>query len=364
MKAAVCYETNKPLKIDDVALDDLQEHEILVKLEACGVCHTDVHFMKGETPIPLPLVMGHEGAGIVEKVGPGVTRLQPGDHVVLTITFSCGECQPCLKGRQMVCVQNLPAMGGAVLPVSGQTRLQKNGQSLHHFFGLACFAEYTVVHERSAIKIRDDAPLDVVCTLGCGVSTGLGASMKAARIEAGESVIIFGCGGVGLAAVMGAKLSNAGKLIAVDTLDHKLEKAKELGATHTINASHDDPMMSVLELLGGGADCAIECIGNVNVIGQAVGSIRSGGRVIVAGMAPFMDSVSIPGYEFMMGKTIAGTVHGNITAHADIPVFVDLFMEGKLPIDKLITKTYSLDQVNDAFEALEAGETIKSVVKL
>ncbi len=364
MKAAICYETNKPLQIEDVTLDDLQEHEILVKLEACGVCHTDVHFAKGETPIPLPLVMGHEGAGIVEKVGPGVTRLQPGDHVLLTITFSCGECQPCLNGRPMVCVQNLPVMGGAVLPVNGQTRLRKGDQSLHHFFGLACFAEYTVVHERSAVKIREDAPLDVVCTLGCGVSTGLGASMKAAKIEPGESVVIYGCGGVGLAAIMGAKLSNAGKIIAVDTLDQKLEKAKELGATHTINANKDNPVMVVMELLGNGADCAIECIGNVNVMSQAVGSVRSGGRVIIAGMAPLMDTVNIPAYEFMMGKTIAGTVHGNIRAHADIPMFIDLYMEGKLPIDKLITKTYKLDQVNDAFAALEAGETLKSVIKL
>ena len=364
MKAAICYENNKPLQIDDVTLDDPQDHEILVKLEACGVCHTDVHVMKGEAPIPLPLAMGHEGAGIVEKVGPGVTRLKPGDHVVLTITFSCGECQPCFTGRPNACVQNLPTMIGAALPVNGQMRLHKGDQSLHHFFGLACFAEYTVVHERSAVKIRDDAPLDVVCTLGCGVSTGLGASMKAARIEPGESVIIYGCGGVGLAAVMGANLANAGKIIAVDTLDNKLEKAKELGATHTINASRDDPVMSAMELLGGGADCAIECIGNVDVMIQAVGSIRSVGRAILAGMAPYTASVNISSIEFMMGKTIAGTLNGNITAHADLPVFIDLYMQGKLPIDKLITKTYNLDQVNDAFAALEAGETIKSVVKL
>ena len=362
MKAAVLYETNTPLKVEKVTLDEPQANEVLVKIMATGVCHSDLHFMKGEMPVPVPVVPGHEGAGIVEKIGPGVTTLQPGDHVVMMVAFSCGKCRYCIEGKPTMCVENLPIQSMATLP-GGGIRLHKGKQALNHMFGLASYAEYAVVHERSCVKVREDAPLDVLCLLGCGTSTGIGAAINSTGIKPGESIAIFGCGGVGLSAVMGAKLAGAGKIIAVDTLDKKLKMAQKLGADHLIDASVDDPMIKVMELTGGGADYALECIGNVNVMTQAFASIRFGGKLVVVGMAPLGSLLSIATYEFLLGKTISGTVQGDINPQIDIPRYIDMYMNGKLPIDKLITKTYGLDQINEAFEALEKGQVIRSVIK-
>jgi len=361
MKAAVQYEPGTPLKIEDVTLDEPGEHEILVKLAATGVCHSDLHMMKGEMPQPTPFVPGHEGAGVVEKVGPGVTTVQPGDHVILMVAISCGKCRFCVEGRPTLCVENLPIQMMATLP-GGHMRLRKGDQQLHHLFGLACYAEKTVVHERSAVKIRDDAPLETVCLLGCGASTGIGTAINTTGIKAGENIVIFGCGGVGLSAVMGAKLAGAGSIIAVDVLDSKLQKAGELGATHLINAAQDDPATKVTELLGGGADYALEFIGNVEVTAKALGTIRAGGTLVVAGMAPVTSVLTIAPFEFLIGKTITGAVQGDIVAPVDIPRYVDLFMEGRLPIDKLVSRTYALDGINEAFEAMEKGEAIRSVI--
>jgi S-(hydroxymethyl)glutathione dehydrogenase/alcohol dehydrogenase len=362
MKAAVLYEAGSPLKIEDVTLDEPQENEVLIKLEATGVCHTDLHFMKGEMPTPVPVVPGHEGAGVVEKVGPGVTTLQPGDHVILMVAFNCGKCRYCYEGRPTMCVENLPIQMMATLP-GGGLRLHKGDQAIHHLFGLACYAEKVVVHERSAVKVRDDAPMEVVCLLGCGTSTGIGTAINTTKVKAGESIAIFGCGGVGLSAVMGARLAGA-EVIAVDVLDSKLEKAKELGADHIINANNDDPQIKIPEILGGGVDYALEFIGNVDVMVKALGCIRAGGLLVVAGMAPLTSILNIMPFEFLIGKSITGAVQGDIIPQIDIPRYVDLFMEGKLPIDKLITKNYKLDQINEAYEALEKGEIIRSVIKM
>lgn len=362
MKAAVLYETNTPLKVEDLTLDDPQGNEILVKLVATGVCHSDLHFMQGAMPQPLPFVPGHEGAGIVEKVGPLVTTVQPGDHVILMVTISCGKCRYCLSGRPTLCVENLPIQMMAALP-GGGIRLHKGEQAINHLFGIASFAERVVVHERSAVKIREDAPLDVVCLLGCGVSTGLGAAINATKAKPGESIAIFGCGGVGMSAVLGAKSIGA-KVIAIDMLDSKLEKAKDLGADYVINASEEDPEVRIQEILGGGADYAIEVIGKVNVIAQAFNCIRPGGLLVIAGMPAFTDIIPIPAVQFMFGKTITATIQGDIVAPVDIPRYVDLFMEGRLPIDKLITRTYKLEEINEAFDALKRGEVIRSVIKM
>jgi S-(hydroxymethyl)glutathione dehydrogenase/alcohol dehydrogenase len=261
-----------------------------------------------------------------------------------------------------MCVENLPIQMMATLPGGGQ-RLRKGGQALHHLFGLACFAEYAVVHERSAVKIREDAPFDAVCLLGCGTTTGLGASLNTAEIGSGDSIVVYGCGGVGLSAVMGAKLAGAGRIIAVDIADKKLEKARELGADDLINASQEDPQQKVMELTGGGADAAIECIGNTDVMMQAFGSIHNGGKCIIAGMAPLGTMLSVAPFEFLLGKTITGSVQGEITPFIDVPRFVDMFMEEKLPLDRLITKSLSLDEINEGFEALEKGETVRSVIR-
>jgi len=363
MKAAILYEPNTPLKVEKVNLDDPQVNEVLVKLVASGVCHSDLHFMKGEMYCATPTVVGHEGAGIVEKVGPGVTSVQPGDHVILMVSFSCGKCRFCVEGHPTMCVENMAVMAGGVLPICGSTRLSKGDQALHHLFGLACFAEYTVVHERSCVKVREDAPLDKVCLLGCGVATGIGAAINTAGVRPGESVAIWGAGGVGLSVLMGAKLAGAGKIIAIARNPKKLALAKEFGADHVVNASEDDPVAKVMELTGGGADYAIEAAGKAEVIQQAYASIHGGGKCVVAGMAAMGSVVSIQSYEFLLGKTITGTVQGDIRAQVDIPRYIDMFMDGKLPFDKLISKTYTLKEVNEAFEALEKGEIIRSVIK-
>jgi len=362
MKAAVLYESNKPIVIEDVSIDDPKDREVLVKMVATGVCHTDLHFIKGEMPQPLPVVLGHEGAGIVEEVGPGVTTLQPGDHVVLMVAYSCGKCRYCVSGQPAMCPEWLAFHMIGSLP-DGTKRLRKGDQELNHFFSQSSFAEYAVVHERTAVKVRNDAPLDKVCLLGCGVTTGIGAVLNTAGIKAGDSIVIYGCGGVGLSGVMAAKLAGAGALIAVDTVEMKLEKAKEMGADYVINASQEDPPQKVMEILGGGADHAVECIGNVNVMAQAFASIHNGGKCVVAGMAPLGAMMSVAPFEFLLGKTITGSVQGHIRAAIDVPKYTDLYMSGKLPVDKLISRYYALDQLNEALEALEKGEVVRSVIR-
>jgi len=363
MRAAVLYEPNSPLRVEEVTLDEPQAEEVLVRIVAVGVCHTDLHVIKGDIPVPMPVVLGHEAGGIVEKAGPCVATLQPGDHVVLMAVFSCGKCRHCAAGKPSLCPTFLTSLVTGALP-SGGKRLHKDGQELSHFFAQASFAEYAVVHERTAVKIRGDAPLETVCLLGCGVSTGVGAAINAAGIRAGESIVIYGCGGVGLSAVMGAKMAGASKIIAVDVLDRKLQMAKELGADDVINASQENPTQRVIELTGG-ADYAIECIGNLDVIAQAVSSIRFGGKCVLVGTSPPGSALSVSPNEFVvMGKTLTGCLQGSIVPSIDVPKYVDWYMEGTLPIDKLITRNYSLDGINEAFEALEKGETIRSVIRI
>jgi Zn-dependent alcohol dehydrogenase len=362
MKAAVSYEVNTPMRVEEVTLDDPQDHEVLVKLVAAGTCHSDLHFLKGDIPVSMPVVMGHEGAGIVEKVGPGVTTLQPGDHVVLMVAFSCGKCHYCVVGRPTLCVENLPIQIMGTLP-GGGIRLHKDDQELHHLFGLACFAEYAVVHERSAVKVRKDAPLDVVCLLGCGTSTGIGAVLNTAGVKAGESIAIYGCGGVGLSAVMAAKLAGAGMIIAVDTLEPKLEMAKDLGADYVINASQENPQQKAFELTGIGVDYAVPCVGNADVIMQAFGSIHSGGMCVVVGLPPISITLNVAPFELLLGKVLTGTTQGDIRAPIDVPRYVDLYMDSRLPIDKLITNRCGLDEINEAYDALERGEEIRSIIQ-
>lgn len=363
MKAALLFEPNTPLRVEEVTLDEPQDQEVLVKLVASGVCHTDLHFIKGDSPSAMPVVLGHEGAGIVEKVGPGVTALKPGDHVIMMVAFSCGKCRFCIEGRPTRCMENLPVMMGGALP-GGAKRLHLKDQEVHHLFGLATFAEYAVVHERSCVKVREDAPLDVVCLLGCGTSTGIGSAINIAGVKPGESIVVWGTGGVGLAAIMGAKLAGAGKIIAVDMLDRKLQKAKELGADCLVNASDGDPVAKVFELTGGGADSALECIGNVNVLAQALASIHTGGKCVLVGSTPLGAMLNLMPEEFILGKTLTGGIQGDIRAQIDIPRYIDMFMAGKLPIDKLISRSYRLEKVNDAFDALIKGEVIRSIIRM
>jgi S-(hydroxymethyl)glutathione dehydrogenase/alcohol dehydrogenase len=365
IKAAVLEELNKPLKIEQVELDDPRDREVLVKLVATSVCHTDIHCIKGDLATPPPVVLGHEGAGIVEKVGNAVTTVQPGDKVILTVAPYCGKCPACMMGVPTSC-ENYPqtAMLMGSMPDGTKRLKRKNGEELSHFMAQSSFAEYAVVDESATVKVREDAPLDVVCLLGCGASTGIGAVINKARVKAGSSVAVFGCGGVGLATIMTAKLVGARQIIAVDMLDKKLEFAEELGATDLVNASKDDPVAKIAELSAGGVDYAFEAIGNPAAMTQAFHSVyaRPGGMAIILGLAPIGASFPIEAWRFMREVTITGCTAGSMKPQIDIPHYVDLFMAGKLPLDRLISARYSLNQINKAIKDTIDGKIMRGVI--
>ncbi|MBI2847784.1 MAG: Zn-dependent alcohol dehydrogenase [Chloroflexi bacterium] len=361
MRAAVVYEKNKPMRIEEVTLDDPKADEVMVKMVATGLCHTDWHACRGASSPPLPTVLGHEGAGIVEKVGSSVTALKPGDHVITFAFWSCGKCAMCASGQPNYCMNRRTAPGE--LPSGGKRLHNSAGQDINHYFTQSSFAEYLVCYERQAIKIREDAPLDVACVLACGATTGIGQSLNMAGVRAGQSVAIYGCGGVGLSALLGAKLAGAHPIIAVDVLADKLRLAKDLGANYTINASTEDPVKRIQEITGVGVDHALECIGNVKALEQAFLSQRPLGKCVVVGVFPPDAKIPFAPSLFLGGRTLSGGVEGNIVPSIDLPKFVNLYMEGKLPLDKLVTRRITLDQIDAGFDAMERGEVIRSVIK-
>lgn len=362
MRAAVLYGANEKLRVQEVSIDDPQEYEVRVKLAATGLCHSDLHVLRAAVPSPFPIVLGHEGAGVVEKVGPRVTSVKPGDHVILPVIFTCGKCRYCVEGQPSLCSEVLPSHLMGTLPGGGK-RLHKDMQDIHVFYSQGSFAEYVVVHERSAVKVRDEVPLDVACLFSCSVTTGLGSVMNRAGLRPGETIVIYGCGGVGLSCIMGAKLAGAGKIIAVDVLDKKLELAEDLGADYLVNASSEDPQQRVMQITGSGADYAIESVGNVKIMAQAFGSLHSAGTCVLVGAAPMLDILGLFPYEFLLGKTLKGSLLGNVRTLIDIPLYVDMYMEGKLPIHKLVSNYFSLEQINEAIDAIEKGQVIRAVIR-
>jgi len=367
MKAAVLEQLNTPLVIEEVELDEPKDNEILVKIAAIGMCHSDIHCIKGDLSVPLPIVLGHEAAGTVEKVGRNVTGLQPGDKVVVTVAPYCGNCPACIMGVPSSCEtdpQTAMLMGTMT---DGTKRLKRqNGDELNHFMAQSSFAEYAVVERSATVKVPDDAPLDVVCMLGCGASTGIGAVINKARVQAGKSVAVFGCGGVGLAAILAAKLVGAHPIVAVDLLDSKLEMARELGATHLVNASREDPVTKIAVDCEGGVDYSFESIGNTAVMTQAFHSVypRPGGMAVVLGLAPIGATFSIEAWRFMRELVITGCTVGSIRPQLDIPRYVNLFMEGKLPLDRLVSARYSLEQINEAVKDTLDGKVMRGVITL
>ncbi len=360
MKAAVFYEANKPLVVEEIEIEEPKQGEAMVKMAAAGVCHSDLHFMEGLWPWPTPAVLGHEGAGIVEKVGQGVTSVQPGDHVIFSWTPSCGMCRNCVIGKPYLCTGH----GSGPTMRDGTSRLKKGDQTIHHFISVSSFAEHAVVPEIGMVKVRDDAPLDKVALVGCAVMTGVGAVINTAKVEVGSSVAVFGCGGVGLNVVQGANLADATTIIAVDMLDNKLEMAKQFGATHLVNASKDDPVMKIHEITGGGADYAFEVIGKAEVITQAFESVKPGGTAVVVGMPPLGSQTTLnAALIFMQDKTLKGCNYGSTRFRVDMPMLVDLYMAGKLKIDELVTRSYPLEKINEAFEAMKKGEVARSIIK-
>jgi NDMA-dependent alcohol dehydrogenase len=363
MKAAVLYETKQPLRVEDVDLARPHDGEVLVRIAAAGVCHSDYHFMNGDLSIGLPCVLGHEGAGVVEEVGPGVTAVVPGDHVVLLFRANCGHCEFCSQGRPALCWMAGQLRNTGRL-LDGTSRLSRGGSELKHFLGVSCFAERAVVPEQGVVPIPKDVPMEVAALVGCAVMTGVGAVMNTARVPPGAAVLVIGAGGVGLSCVMGAALVGAHPIIVADLMDSKLEAATEFGATHVVNAKAQDLVETVRELTNGeGVDFSFEAIGNTRAMTQAFQAARRGGVTTAVGIAPMGSEMAINAGELVyQEKTLRGSYYGSTRPQADMPRLLQLFQAGRLPIDRMISRRYPLERVNEAYDALIAGEVARSVL--
>ena len=360
MKAAVLYAYNAPMVVEQVQLDDPGPNEVLVKMAAGGVCRSDLHVLKGEWTPPLPIVLGHEAAGAVEAVGAGVTRVRPGDPVVLTFKPHCGYCERCMTGRPHLCT----GFGGSgvALP-GGHRRLSKDGQPLHHFTRTAAFAEYAVVHESSAVRIDPETPMEVAALVGCSVTTGVGAVLNTARVRPGSTVAVIGCGGVGLNVIQGARLANAARIIAVDVSQEKLEFAERFGATDTVDAREAEPVDAIRRLTGGGADYAFEALGSAATIRTAFEAVRTGGTATVVGMAPGGEYAQIDAFALaVQEKRLQGSFYGSARTHVDMPRYIALAQAGKLDLDALVTRRYPLEAINEAYAALDRGAVGRGVI--
>ncbi len=360
MRAAVLYEVGRPLVVEDVELLPPRGGEVLVRIAATGVCHSDLHYIKGDLVMPLPVVLGHEAAGIVEAVGPGVTSVRPGDRVVILFAPACGHCRYCDSGRPHLCEMRYRVRGK--MP-DGTTRLRARGREVHHFTCVSSWAERAVVPEAGVLPIGPDVPLAAAALLGCAVTTGVGAVVNTARVVHGSSVAVFGLGGVGLNVVQGARLAGAATIIGVDLLDHRLEAARRLGATHTVNAGRADPVAEIRDLTQGGVDYAFEVIGRAATVRQAVDACARGGTAVVVGLPPSREELHLPGPAFVLDeKTLRACFYGSSRLRADIPRLLALYRAGRLALDELVTATFPLDQVNDAVAALDRGDGLRSVL--
>jgi len=360
VQAAVLYEYDQPLRIESLELAEPRDNEIAVKLAASGVCHTDLSVQRGSLPLPPPAVLGHEGAGVVEAVGSGVTHLRPGDHVVLSWVQNCGRCPYCVAGRHHLCE------GAIIDAINGEDFVFRKGSlPIGRLAGVGSFAEKTVVRASAAVKIAPDIPLDRACLVGCGVMTGVGAAINTVDIRPGQSVAVFGCGGVGLNVIQGAALSSPATIIAVDVVAAKLETARSFGATDLVDArSVDDVPAAIKDLTGGqGVDFAFEASGVAAVILQAFASIKRGGAAVVVGAPSIFEQVSFPAALFALEeRSVIGSLYGSANMQRDMPRLLDLYMRKHLKIDELISRRIRLDEVNDAFAAIENGEVARSVI--
>ena len=362
-KAAILFEAGQKLEIREVEVQDPGPGEVRIKMVAGGVCHSDLHVMKGHLGAPLPAILGHEGAGVVADIGVGVTSVQPGDHVIPIWRLSCGECEYCTGGRPALCAAGTEIRWSGRL-LDGSSRFSLDGEEIKHFAGVSSFSNYTVLHEKAVLKIPDDLPLDRAAILGCAVITGVGAVINAARVKPGSTVAVFGTGGVGLNVVQGAVLAGAKKIIAVDLLESRLEHARLFGATHAVNGSKEDPVERVRALTGGkGTDYAFEVIGLPETMRQAYDSLAKRGIAVVIGVTPTTAEVSVPSLSLVFEeRTLTGSVYGSAAPRTDIPRLIDLYRASKIKLDELLTHTYPLEQINEAYEALERGDTVRSVV--
>jgi S-(hydroxymethyl)glutathione dehydrogenase / alcohol dehydrogenase len=365
IRAAVAWEPGKPLSIETVQLEGPKGNEVLVEIKATGVCHTDKFTLSGADPEGLfPAILGHEGAGIVVDVGPDVRSLRKGDHVIPLYTPECRECKSCTSHKTNLCTSIRATQGKGVMP-DGTSRFSKDGKPIHHYMGCSTFANFTVMPEIALAKVRDDAPFDKICYVGCGVTTGVGAVIFTAHVEAGANVVVFGLGGIGLNVIQGARMVGADKIVGVDVNPAREAMARRFGMTHFVNPSEiaGDLVAHLVELTGGGADYSFECVGNTTLMRQALECCHRGwGVSTVIGVAGAGQEISTRPFQLVTGRRWIGSAFGGARGRTDVPKIVDWYMDRKINIDDLITHTMPLERINDAFDLMAAGESIRSVV--
>ncbi|HZM33966.1 MAG TPA: S-(hydroxymethyl)glutathione dehydrogenase/class III alcohol dehydrogenase [Burkholderiales bacterium] len=365
VRAAVAHKAGAPLTIEKVRLDGPKAGEVLVEVKATGVCHTDEFTLSGADPEGLfPAILGHEGAGVVVEVGPGVGSVKKGDHVIPLYTPECRQCKSCLSRKTNLCTAIRATQGKGVMP-DGTSRFSSGNQKIHHYMGCSTFASFTVLPEIAVAKIRDDAPFDKVCYIGCGVTTGIGAVINTAKVEPGANVVVFGLGGIGLNVVQGARMVGANMIVGVDLNPKREALARKFGLTHFVNPKDvkTDLVPFLVDLTGGGADFSFECIGNVEVMRQALECCHRGwGVSVIIGVAGAGQEIRTRPFQLVTGRVWKGTAFGGARGRSDVPRIVDWYMEGKINIDDLITHTMPLERINDAFDLMRRGESIRSVV--
>jgi S-(hydroxymethyl)glutathione dehydrogenase/alcohol dehydrogenase len=362
-RAAVAFAAGEPLKVETVQLEGPRAGEVLVEVKATGICHTDAFTLSGADPEGLfPSIMGHEGAGVVLEVGEGVTTLAPGDHVIPLYIPECRACKACTSGKTNLCIAIRDTQGQGLMP-DGTSRFSLGGEKLHHYMGTSTFSNYTVVPEIALAKIREDAPFDKVCYIGCGVTTGIGAVINTAKVEPGSNVVVFGLGGIGLNVIQGARLVGANRIVGVDINPSKVELATKFGMTDFVNPKDGDPVAAIIDLTDGGADYSFECIGNVNTMRQALECCHRGwGESTIIGVAGAGEEISTRPFQLVTGRVWRGTAFGGAKSRTQVPKIVDWYMDGRINIDDLITHTMPLDEINTAFDLMHEGKSIRSVV--
>jgi S-(hydroxymethyl)glutathione dehydrogenase/alcohol dehydrogenase len=364
-RAAVAWGPGQQLSIEEVDVMLPKQGEVLVKILASGVCHTDAFTLSGDDPEGIfPCILGHEGGGVVEQVGEGVTSVQVGDHVIPLYTPECGECKFCLSGKTNLCQKIRETQGKGLMP-DGTTRFYKDGQPIYHYMGCSTFSEYTVLPEIALAKVNPAAPLEEVCLLGCGVTTGMGAVTKTANVQEGDTVAVFGLGGIGLSAIIGATMAKASRIIAIDINESKFELARKLGATDCINPMEYDRDIQdvIIDLTDGGVDYSFECIGNVNVMRSALECCHKGwGESVIIGVAGAGQEISTRPFQLVTGRVWRGSAFGGVKGRTELPEYVERYLQGEFKLDDFITHTMSLDDINESFDLLHKGESIRTVI--
>ena len=359
MRAAVLYEANTPLVIEEISTRKPKAREVLIRTAVSGLCHSDLHFIEGLYPHPLPMVLGHEASGIVEQVGAEVTYLQPGDHVITCLSVFCGTCENCTAGRPVICTNT----DVKLLPGQSDRLTWDKPQQLHTGMNLSAFAEQMLVHENAVVKIRKDMPLDRAACIGCGVMTGFGAVTNTAKVAPGETVAVVGCGGVGMAAINGAFVAGAARVIAIDTNPVKLQLAAKLGATDLVNPNDGDPVERVRDLTEGGVHHSFECLGLKKTSEQCFEMLAFGGAATIVGMVPFGEKIELHGFDFLRERKVQGSSMGSNRFRTDMPRLIELYLQGRLHLDDWISDKITLDEINDGFKAMKDGKVVRTVIE-